>query len=1748
MAMQNVFYRTSFFCTLVLMAQGAAAQYLGPATVTAGQVTTYTCLQCTGTPGTLMAEPASVQTPTAQLVVTGWKATLGTIQSTNTDANGTSTVTVLWNQTGAGFVEYSTTQGSWGQKTITVNACTGLEPPTFMPVYVCPGGTAALTAVPGSGASTVRWYTAATGGTHVFEGTTYNTPALTANTTYYVSSYQSYGTYSCTSARVPVTVTVATPAQPLVNVKGIVFGYGYVTLNASFAYGNPNAPNPPMADNVRWYGQATGGTALASGFTYTTPTIITATTYYATAIHTASGCESTRKAYTVQPPTVYSNQVQATAVRIEGIKDPAQVTTLTEAQKAVSVSHLDGFMRPVQQIVLNASLTALDLVQPIEYDNQGRASKAYLPYTRALTSDAIDVQYTVSQQAFYNATGDKIADDAVPSATAVYEASPLGRVREQGNVGADFQPGSGHTTRIQYSYNDASVVRKFTATGSSAGFYAANTLTKQTVTDANGNRVISYTDTEGRTILKQQQLDKTVEGVLAPYLETYFIYDELNRTRFIISPKGVAVMKNSSWLFTAALREQYVHEFVYDYRGRLVEKKVPGQVVQYYIYDKLNRLVLVQDGLLRAQNKWIFVKYDRRHRPVMQGLYRNATQTTRAAVQGIIDALYTSSNATYPENSVGESRGTSMHGYSNVSFPKTNADNTAVEVLGVNYYESYDFDYNGTRDFKYDSLAFTGQAATSDWIAPGLPTGSKQLVLGTTTWLYAYTFYDKQGRVVQSRSNNHLNPAAIDNMTTAVYDFEGKLLAVKGYHNAGTGRQTTVVNRYTYDDKGRALNVYQNNDNAPTDQLLVQYAYNELGQLIDKKLHQTGGTAFLQSVDYRYSLQGWLKSINNATLTSNTNDNDDTDDYFGQELVYQTAESGLANTPLYNGNISAIKWKGVGATTGAADQRSYKYIYDKSGQLESATSQQYTGSAWTKEAGAVNEQMSYDQNGNILTLQRNQRKHQLSGVTASYVSEVTDNLTYSYGSTQASRLNKVEDASGNLAGFRNGANVATEYTYDVNGNTLSDQNKGISNVVYNFLGKADEVTFSDGRKLTYVYDAGGTKLTMKSYQGTTLQQTTDYVGGFVYENGVLSFFGSPGGRVVKNGATLEYQYALADHQGNTRVLFTSATPAADVSTATFESSTNTAFLNYGNPSSLEVFDHTDTGPTARGSQLLNGGPNSQVGLAKTLKVYPGDKVKIDAYAKYWQPTSNSGGLSTFASMLTTAFGVSAASTGDALRAYNTLNNFGGLVAAGTAHGSNAGDPKGFVTILLFDKNYNFLDAAWDQIDADYTQSSNIAVKDAFDHLQQEVTVREEGYVYIYLSNESPTQVDIYFDDVAVTHTKSRVLQYNEYYPLGLQTASSWTRENTTGNNFLYNQGNELNPTSGWYETFYRGYDASLGRFLQVDPEATRYADFSTYHYAGNNPVLLNDPSGATYADDMWQEFQAGPDFDPRETQDGGSQGWGHSTNGYADFPNSFYGSSRGLVGPGSGNHWSNSADFSSPTRDHFLLSSSDFESKYGVSDHEYHRSLVEQRAAEPFTGSVWDYGWAGGQQNEYHFVNGVAVGMTSYNIWEDGGGFTNHYDFAQQGVGQAMFAEFVQFFFGKELKQLNAAEKITWRIFDTTSDLLGANGSTMQRKDGTILIRIGARAMMDPKLLYHTVGHELIHASDYLNGNYGKWRATLGADYEWYGTENVMNLIMEHHAYTWDAAMEIQFGTDYGARRQLEYYNSELHDLSVHGY
>ncbi|PWG77921.1 RHS repeat-associated core domain-containing protein, partial [Pararcticibacter amylolyticus] len=55
--------------------------------------------------------------------------------------------------------------------------------------------------------------------------------------------------------------------------------------------------------------------------------------------------------------------------------------------------------------------------------------------------------------------------------------------------------------------------------------------------------------------------------------------------------------------------------------------------------------------------------------------------------------------------------------------------------------------------------------------------------------------------------------------------------------------------------------------------------------------------------------------------------------------------------------------------------------------------------------------------------------------------------------------------------------------------------------------------------------------------------------------------------------------------------------------------------------------------------------------------------------------------------------------------------------------------------------------------------------------------------------------------------------------------------------------NDYGDLPDYYQTYYRNYDAALGRFLGVDPMAEASDAVSTYHYSGNNPVMYNDPLG-----------------------------------------------------------------------------------------------------------------------------------------------------------------------------------------------------------------------------------------------------------------------------------------------------------------
>lgn len=100
---------------------------------------------------------------------------------------------------------------------------------------------------------------------------------------------------------------------------------------------------------------------------------------------------------------------------------------------------------------------------------------------------------------------------------------------------------------------------------------------------------------------------------------------------------------------------------------------------------------------------------------------------------------------------------------------------------------------------------------------------------------------------------------------------------------------------------------------------------------------------------------------------------------------------------------------------------------------------------------------------------------------------------------------------------------------------------------------------------------------------------------------------------------------------------------------------------------------------------------------------------------------------------------------------------------------------------------------------------------------------------------------------------SLVVQMDDYYPFGL-AFNSYSRENSTENRYLYNQGTgeKTFRTERIFDlglnvdqSKYRTYDYTTGRWWQVDPLADEgdLVSLTPYNYSYNNPILYSDPEG-----------------------------------------------------------------------------------------------------------------------------------------------------------------------------------------------------------------------------------------------------------------------------------------------------------------
>ena len=1268
------------------------------------------------------------------------------------------------------------------------------------------------------------------------------------------------------------------------------------------------------------------------------------------------------------------NYLRVNNVLKPGIKSWPEADQLAIGDKLQRTTYSDGLARTIQQVSKETSYdegsnTWNDFVTHVGYDEGGRVSKSYLPYPSGSTIGLFKTDALTEQQAYLRGYYSE-ASSAPTWSKVEFENSPLSRPLQAKSSGTAWG-GDGSYTGVQADYAFNMVDENIRIWNIDAGpgsipyspdKYQTGKLVKSVVLDEQLKKVVEYKDFEGRTICKKVQLENTGgnldENGYTGWLVTYYVYDDFSRLRYIITPKAVNFLVSNGWDLNhyPSIMDELCFYYHYDERGRTIVKHSPAAGEIYMVYDTRDRLVLSQDAKQRARpvQQWSFNLYDEFDRTVATGLFDK--DIPRKDMQDFVNTLalpntnvtvFTGSNETIVANNpvAGDPS------YCN------SCTNTVYNT--VTYYDQPVF--SGSFDY-YNGFSFQGGSApypetsTQSFRVNGAAVGAKVRVIdelhddGDYTndhFLTSNSFYDEQGRLYQSRSQNI--KGGVD-VAVQQFDFAGR--AINGYtRHSFPGHYMDGFETFSYTDVdrlGRTKAIYRKyNYGSNGFKKINAISYDPFGRVKQKLLSPDyNGGLGMETLRYGYNIQGWLTGINKDYALSTTN-SDQWNSYFGIYLGYDNRDNAFTGKQL-NGSITGMTWKSQGDNT----MRRFDMAYDNAGRFTAAHYQQRDKPSdnWsTATANFSMDNISYDENGNLKTLDRMGTKPGTVG--GLYVDRLVYAYKQFYGVDLSNQLTSVTDATnalgsqnGLLGDFKDGTNgTADDYHYDENGNLDMDQNRNIiatsiisQGIVWNYMDKPQAMHIDGKSDVAFIYDATGTKLGKTTTTvATGAVKTSWYMGNYVYtetsgnveleyiqqEEGRIrpidpkNTFGTQvpaleqgGGIALPKGMQGVFDWMVKDHQGNTRVVLTEEVHR-EYHLATMEDAV-TAVKDYeerifgsvdasGNPDADNALINTRkakpaawaSNTSAKATSLRGMGSRSDpsfkiaVGPGQLLKVMASDvlSTKVDYFysTDLVEPSTNIDNLlGQLVNSLTGSFGngtvpsavhENLSSIGSSLTdPSGSLYSF--LAPQNQTYGTTE-PPRAYLNWLFFDENFNFIPPNAAGEGSGYARVSQSG--DGVSPLTGlNIRVPKNGYAYVYVSNETST-LTVYFDNLAITHERGRILEENSYYPDGLKMAGACAKAyNKLPNKHGYQgQYAEEEEETGYNEFDLRMYDPQIGRWISTDP----YDEFaSPYLGMGNDPVNNVDPTGGGIFDGSALNMIFGKAVSIADNPEGGLLGKGLS--------------------------------------------------------------------------------------------------------------------------------------------------------------------------------------------------------------------------------------------------------------------------------
>ncbi len=379
--------------------------------------------------------------------------------------------------------------------------------------------------------------------------------------------------------------------------------------------------------------------------------------------------------------------------------------------------------------------------------------------------------------------------------------------------------------------------------------------------------------------------------------------------------------------------------------NQVVEQNSPDGGLSKFWYDRLGRLVFSQNAKQALLNQYSYTRYDNLGRIEEVGQLTSATAMTQATAQS------STATTTWWTTTVNNSREQITKTVYDLAF--TTLCTPAPSVL--------------CQKNLRNRVSYTYVQPSASYSNIGLPY--------TSASYYSYDIHGNVDVLLQ-----HYNSGVMQTVSgNAFKRIEYKYDLISGKVNEVAyqpGYSDQFYHRYSYDAENKLTKVFTSPDRVVWEQE-ADYSYYRHGPLARVELGQTG----VQGVDYAYTLQGWLKTVNSTAVTAAADMGGDgtltgrkvATDVYGFALHYNSTDYKAINLSktvvapvtstalpafkdLYNGNIAAMavtfKHTSFGAnnTSGLNQPLLYKYRYDQLNRIKEMhaySGLNQTTNAWT---------------------------------------------------------------------------------------------------------------------------------------------------------------------------------------------------------------------------------------------------------------------------------------------------------------------------------------------------------------------------------------------------------------------------------------------------------------------------------------------------------------------------------------------------------------------------------------------------------------------------------------------------------------------------------------------------------------------------------------------------------------------------------------------------------------------------------